>query len=25
VRLVSGHFWIDERGPYKTLADLWDE
>lgn len=24
-RMVDGSFWIDPRGPYKTLQDLWDE
>mmetsp|Transcript_21207 Transcript_21207/g.63526 ORF Transcript_21207/g.63526 Transcript_21207/m.63526 type:complete len:522 (-) Transcript_21207:302-1867(-) len=24
VRLVDGSFWIDPRGPYKTLNELWD-
>mmetsp|Transcript_2044 Transcript_2044/g.7884 ORF Transcript_2044/g.7884 Transcript_2044/m.7884 type:complete len:361 (-) Transcript_2044:320-1402(-) len=25
VRMVAGDFWLSEKGPYKTLADLWDE
>jgi diketogulonate reductase-like aldo/keto reductase len=24
-RVVSGALWLSARGPYKTLADLWDE
>ena len=24
-RMLHGKFWIKEKGPYKTLADLWDE
>ena len=24
-RLLHGKFWCKANGPYKTLADLWDE
>lgn len=24
-RLLHGKFWCKKDGPYKTLADLWDE
>mmetsp|Transcript_43697 Transcript_43697/g.103152 ORF Transcript_43697/g.103152 Transcript_43697/m.103152 type:complete len:313 (+) Transcript_43697:63-1001(+) len=24
-RMLSGLFWCTEKGPYKTLTDLWDE
>lgn len=24
-RMVSGVMWLNARGPYKTLRDLWDE
>ena len=25
VRMLHGEFWLSADGPYKTLADLWDE
>lgn len=24
-RMVSGVMWLDPRGPYRTLSDLWDD
>ena len=24
MRMVDGSFWLNPRGPYKTLKDLWD-
>ena len=25
MRMVNGSFWLHPRGPYVTMADLWDE
>jgi len=24
-RMLGGDFWLKKNGPYKSLADLWDE